>query len=1405
MKPTRFPSSFAPASAKLRSLLLALPLAAAYPLHAQTWQTNAAGTTNWSAATWDTGTPASGAGTVVNFFTAGTTVSAGVNIAQNDLSPNPFVLNQLNISGTGGATAGTLTLQGNGIAFDGTGAQFNVNPVAGAGGYTVNIATPLTFNAPTAISFGGGNGTITTTTAAVWNGSGNVTFSGALTNRPLSLTSAAGTFTGDLTLTGNTTVLQLNAVATAGSLGANTATTQSVTVGSGSAININYNNGAYPNAQNFVLNGTGNAASAGAALNVTRIGFGNGSLGGLAVAAPSTIRIQMETAGEARGVTLTRGLVGAADLTKTGNGYLIPNALGGNVTWGGNAYSLYSGNITVAEGVLQTPNVSNTLGNITTQTVLVNNGAAVVLGAANNAWVNPQNFVLNGSGTGFPANAGGLNAITTGAVGFNSNTVGSLSLQSDASVGTLRTAGGGNFGLTLTRGLLGSGNLIVDNTYGANFGTLFVNVASPASQATSAGTFTTFTGKVVINNGLLSINNATSLGATSAGQVHLSGSGTFASAIAGGLNQAFIDRISNAATSAGAIALGANSTNDLNFTSYPNLRLGASGAFTYGGNITAGAGGYRLGGGGGTLTVSSALTGSTPLTIGGNVTLTGVGNTFDGGITIAGSNPATDHVARLNYTGGNGVLPSNNVTFAGIGGTFAYTGAAAGSSQSMGALAFNEGAGQVASIYGTSGNTGLAFSSMASRPSGATANFTFTNGVNGTTNKISITGLASGFVNKGVFFGSSNYAVNDATGYLRAPVYGTDSGFVTSGTTASLASATHQEITGNITAQNAATFTTLRINGNFTIALAAGQTVAVDGIIKAGGGTSGAISGGTGIQTGAGGELVVNNVDNLTISTSILDNGGSKLTKVGAGNLTLTGTATNYSGGTTINQGILVVGSTAAFSNAGPVLINGGTLQINGNKTIGDLTLKNGQITGLVGGTGATPSTLTANGYALQNGGVTAVLAGSGAVTKTTEGHVYLSANNTYTGGTTVNAGSIALIGSGSFGTGSLTISGGRVDLGGKTITNTLGPITGGGSLHRGTVVNNGGAYELQSGTITASLSGTNGLNKTTSGTLVLTGNNTYTGATNLDAGTLVLGANSLPGGGLGASKVNLATGATLDVSGLTAANVTLSAGLGGNGTVNATAKTLSVGGGFTPGALSITGNVAFDPAAQSTFVAAGSPAATTAVAVTGSVANGGSLAIAGAPGFTFAGGQSFTFVTATGGITAGYTAVTANGVALAGNSGVWSATNGGLSYTYTESTATLQVASVVVLTPLQQWRNQYFNTTENAGTAADTFDADGDGIPNLLEYALNGNPTAANVSILPKITGTGPLKLSFYRNGDSGITYIVEASNDLASGSWTQIYSSTGETYTAGLFEVADPGPVVGGKRFLRLRVTAP
>lgn len=180
------------------------------------------------------------------------------------------------------------------------------------------------------------------------------------------------------------------------------------------------------------------------------------------------------------------------------------------------------------------------------------------------------------------------------------------------------------------------------------------------------------------------------------------------------------------------------------------------------------------------------------------------------------------------------------------------------------------------------------------------------------------------------------------------------------------------------------------------------------------------------------------------------------------------------------------------------------------------------------------PTTVTLTGggatTAATIGTITTGANTSGGMTFTGSGTTTLSGANTYSGTTTISAGTVALSGSGTYGTGTLTVSGGTADLGTKSITNTLGALTGGGAVNNGTITNNSGTYDVRSGTVGAVLAGSNGLTKTTGGTVTLNGNNTYTGATTISAGTLSLG-NS--GSVASSSSIIVGSGAAFDVSGL--------------------------------------------------------------------------------------------------------------------------------------------------------------------------------------------------------------------------------------------------------------------------------
>jgi autotransporter-associated beta strand protein len=184
----------------------------------------------------------------------------------------------------------------------------------------------------------------------------------------------------------------------------------------------------------------------------------------------------------------------------------------------------------------------------------------------------------------------------------------------------------------------------------------------------------------------------------------------------------------------------------------------------------------------------------------------------------------------------------------------------------------------------------------------------------------------------------------------------------------------------------------------------------------------------------------------------------------------------------------------------------------------GGLTIFNGP--GAITITGASPTFTIPFGT---DAAFNAVITGAAGLTKAGSGSLDLYAHNLYSGGTTVNLGTLTLAGGVDTlnNTGAITVNGGILALGGNIQNTSAGVTVTGGTVQNGTIINTGALYAVQAGTITATLAGSAGLTKTTTGTLVLSGANTYTGVTTIG---------SSPGGvvDLGASIQSLSGGLTL-------------------------------------------------------------------------------------------------------------------------------------------------------------------------------------------------------------------------------------------------------------------------------------
>jgi hypothetical protein len=116
-----------------------------------------------------------------------------------------------------------------------------------------------------------------------------------------------------------------------------------------------------------------------------------------------------------------------------------------------------------------------------------------------------------------------------------------------------------------------------------------------------------------------------------------------------------------------------------------------------------------------------------------------------------------------------------------------------------------------------------------------------------------------------------------------------------------------------------------------------------------------------------------------------------------------------------------------------------------------------------------------------------------------------------------------------------------------------------------------------------------------------------------------------------------------------------------------------------------------------------------------------------------------------------------------------------------------------ISLTSNQAWLQAYFGTTSGTGSAAPTLDANKNGIPNILEYALGGDPVgnSTGTGILPRggIDQTaGCLVLDFTRYTDrNDITLTVQAASSVA-GPWIDLARSV----NGNTFSVITPGALV-------------
>jgi hypothetical protein len=153
-----------------------------------------------------------------------------------------------------------------------------------------------------------------------------------------------------------------------------------------------------------------------------------------------------------------------------------------------------------------------------------------------------------------------------------------------------------------------------------------------------------------------------------------------------------------------------------------------------------------------------------------------------------------------------------------------------------------------------------------------------------------------------------------------------------------------------------------------------------------------------------------------------------------------------------------------------------------------------------------------------------------------------------------------------------------------------------------------------------------------------------------------------------------------------------------------------------------------------------------------------------------------------------------------------------GLHSSFREVVWVVEPSDVTPSTPLEDWLETNFGALAGGVSHPDAAldaDPDGDGIPNLMEFALRGNPQQPRSATLPVTdhvnhSGNVYLRLTVEKNPDAtDIRYIVEVSGDLQT--WSSVEGSDVHTllHTISSLVVEDAIPVSpAAPRFIRLRV---
>jgi autotransporter-associated beta strand protein len=841
-------------------------------------------------------------------------------------------------------------------------------------------------------------------------------------------------------------------------------------------------------------------------------------------------------------------------------------------TWILNGTNSYTGATTVSAGTLQIGN-GGTAGSLSgSSSISVSSGATLAFSRSNTITQGTDfNSVISGAGNLMKLSSGTL--VLSGSntyTGTTSINAGTLQIGASGTTGSLSASSAitGSAGATLAFNRT--------DTYGGNVS----NAIGGGIAVTQLGT----------------------------GTVTLAGSNTFTGTtriVAGGLTLGHANALQNSTLDmntgdVGTLAFGLTGTNTYvigGLIGSRNIATSGSVVLSVGGNGTSGTFSGVVSGGG-----AFAKTGAGTLALAG-------ANTYTGTTTIGGGVLRADvaDVASTSGALGNG----GSIRF--TGGTLQYTASSAGTdwssriTSSTSAIAIDTN-GQIVNLTGTglaSTNTGgltkLGSGTLSIAMGSSTVTGTTT--INGGVLRIANAGDLTGYgANRFLINNASTLIVTNTTGGNRTLIFNTGSvAFDAAG------GGTFVVGSGNHLSQGSNTMT-VRTNGGVQNVMSGGTS---GGFIN--GQSAGLIvfdvARGTdpsadllmsaaltniGIQKAGNGILSVRYVTNsnlgITVSQGTFDVGGSatlnggsfggtiansglfqysssanqtlsgtisgagSLTQAGPSTLTLSG-SNSYSGNTRIGSGTLSLGNVNA--------LGGSTLDMNsgdaGGLAFGVSGTNTYNVGGLIGSRSITMSgaVVLSVGANAASGTYSGSISGAGAFAKVGSGTLTLSAANGFTGGATLSAGTVLAGNANALGTGLVTVNSSTLLVNGvalsmRGLAGNAGGVIASASGTSGLTIDTTGRSTTFSGTIQNG-TGMLGLTVLGTGTLTLAGNSTYSGGTQIAAGTLQVGnSTGLPT----SSAVTLGTGSTAGVLAFNANTATL-----GSLAFNGTGSQVSPGG----------------------------------------------------------------------------------------------------------------------------------------------------------------------------------------------------------------------------------------------------